>query len=274
MYSIIDKKELAPTIKMFRVSAPLVAKKSKPGQFIVVRIDEKGERIPLTIVDKDDKIGSITIIFQEVGKTTKQLGKLRNGDFILDLVGPLGKPSMIERRGTVVIIGGGIGVGEAYPEARAYKKAGNKVISIIGARSEQFLILEEEMAKVSDEIYISTDDGSKGHHGFVTDILRELINKKIKIDLIFSVGPVIMMKAISDITKPLGIKTLVSLNPIMVDATGMCGGCRVNISGESRFACVDGPTFDGHQVDFDSLMKRLNTFIDKEEISCKKFKKN
>ena len=274
MHIILDRKELAPNVKMFKVSAPLVVKKSKPGQFIVVRIDEKGERIPLTIVDKDDKIGSLTIIFQEVGKTTKELGKLKKGDHILDLVGPLGKPSNIRKVGTVVIIGGGIGIGEAYPEAKAQKDIGNKVISIIGARSKELLILEDQMANVSDEIYITTDDGSKGHHGFVTDILEELIDKKIKIDLVFAVGPTIMMKTVSEITKPHRIKTLVSLNPIMVDATGMCGGCRVNVRGENKFACVDGPTFDGHEVDFNSLIKRLDTYIEEEKILCEMHKKS
>jgi ferredoxin--NADP+ reductase/dihydroorotate dehydrogenase electron transfer subunit len=269
MHIILDKKELAPNVKMFKVSAPLVAKKSKTGQFIVIRIDEKGERIPLTIVEKDDKIGSLTIIFQEVGKTTKELGKLKKGDHILDLVGPLGNPSEFRKVGTAVIIGGGIGIGEAYPEAKAHKDIGNRVISIIGARSMDFLILENEMASISDEIYITTDDGSKGHHGFVTNILEELIDKKIKINLVFAVGPPIMMKAVSEITEPHRIKTLVSLNPIMVDATGMCGGCRVNVGGENKFACVDGPTFDGHKVDFELLIKRLNTYIAEETISCK-----
>ncbi|MCW4032945.1 MAG: sulfide/dihydroorotate dehydrogenase-like FAD/NAD-binding protein [Candidatus Bathyarchaeota archaeon] len=268
MYRIEERTELASDIKLFKINAPLVAKKSRPGQFLVIRAHEKGERIPLTIVEKDGEKGIITIIFQEVGKTTKQLGKLQKGDFILDLVGPLGKPTEIANFGTVVIVGGGIGITEAYPETKALKEVGCKVISIIGARSKELLILEEEMASVSDEIYISTDDGSKGHHGFVTDLLKKLIDG-IKIDLVFVVGPAIMMKKVTEITRPYGIKTLVSLNSIMVDATGMCGTCRVLVGGKTKFACVDGPTFDGHLVDFDLLIKRLNIYLDKEEHSCK-----
>ena len=269
MHTIIDRKELAPNIKMFKVVAPWIVRKSKPGQFLVVRIGERGERIPLTIVEKDDKDGTVTIVFQEMGKTTNQLGKLQKEDVILDLIGPLGRPSEHDMVGTVVVIGGGIGVGEAYPEAKAFKEGGNKVISIIGARNKQLLILEEEMSRVSDEIYISTDDGSKGHHGFVTDLLKKLIDEKTEIDLVFAVGPAIMMRAVAEVTRPHGIKTLVSLNPIMVDATGMCGACRVVIGGETKFACVDGPTFDGHLVDFDLLIKRLNMYLDKEKISSK-----
>lgn len=268
MYRIEDRKELASDIKLFKINAPLVANKSKPGQFLVIRIHEKGERIPLTIVEKDKKKGIVTIIFQEVGRTTKQLGKLKKGDSILDLVGPLGKPAKIANLGTVVIVGGGIGISEAYSEAKAFKEAGCKVISIIGARSKKLLILEEEMTKISSEIHISTDDGSKGHHGFVTDLLKKLIDN-VKIELVFAVGPVVMMKAVSDITRPYGIKTLVSLNPIMVDATGMCGACRVVIDGVTKFACVDGPIFDGHLVDFKLLLKRLNMYLSKEEYACK-----
>lgn len=268
MYRIEERKELASDIKLFKINAPLVAKKSRPGQFLVIRVHEKGERIPLTIAEKDGKRGIVTIIFQEVGKTTKQLGKLQKGDFILDLVGPLGKPTEIANFGTVVIVGGGIGIAGAHPEAKALKEVGCKVISIIGARSKELLILEEEMAIVSDEIYISTDDGSKGHHGFVTDLLKKLIDS-IKVDLVFAVGPAIMMKAVSCMTQPYSIKTHVSLNPIMVDATGMCGACRVVIGGETKFACVDGPVFDGHLVDFDLLLKRLNMYLAKEEHACK-----
>jgi len=268
MYRIEDRKELASDIKLFKINAPLVAKKSRPGQFLVIRAHEKGERIPMTIVEKDGKKGIVTIIFQEVGKTTNQLGRLQKGDFILDLVGPLGRPTKIANFGTVVIVSGGIGITEAYPEAKALKEVGCKVISIIGARSKGLLILEEEMTRVSDDIYISTDDGSKGHHGFVTDLLKKLIDS-IKIDLVFAVGPAIMMKAVSCMTQPYGIKTLVSLNPIMVDATGMCGACRVVIGGETKFACVDGPVFDGHLVDYDLLLKRLNMYLVKEEHACK-----
>ncbi|WP_455277224.1 sulfide/dihydroorotate dehydrogenase-like FAD/NAD-binding protein [[Eubacterium] cellulosolvens] len=270
--TIVERKDLASNIKMFKISAPLVVKKCKPGQFIVIRVHEKGERIPLTIVETDDEKETLTIVVQEVGKTTKQLAKLRKGDYVHDLVGPLGKPSKITNYGTVIIVGGGIGVGEAYPEAKALKEAGCKVLSIIGARTKELLILVEEMTKVSDEIYISTDDGSKGHHGFVTDLLKKLIDN-IKIDLVFAVGPAIMMKAVSDMTRPYGIRTHVSLNPIMVDATGMCGACRVEIGGETKFACVDGPIFDGHLVDFDLLLKRLNMYLAEEEHSCKLYEK-
>ena len=268
MFVIIDRKELALDVKMFKVVAPWVARKSRAGQFLMMRVDKEGERIPLTIVETDERKGTVTIAFQEVGKTTRQLGKLQKGDSILDLVGPLGKPSEIDNFGTVVVVGGGIGVAEAYPEAKAFKEAGCKVISIIGARSKELLILEEEMDKVSDEFHISTDDGSKGHHGFVTDLLKKVIDN-IKIELVFVVGPTIMMKAVSEITRPHGIRTLVSLNPIMVDATGMCGACRVVVGGETKFACIDGPIFDGHLVDFDLLLKRLDTYLEKEEYLCK-----
>lgn len=269
LHKIISRIELTPNIKMFEVSAPWIARKSKPGQFLVIRVDEKGERIPLTIVEKDDKKETVSILFQEVGKTTKMLGMLKEGDSILDMIGPLGRKLEVGKVGTVVIIGGGIGIGEAYPEAKAFKEDGNKVISIIGARNKQLLILEEEMTKVSDEIYVTTDDGSKGHHGFVTDILKKLIDEGTKIDLVFAVGPAIMMRVVTEVTRPHGIKTLVSLNPIMVDATGMCGSCRVSVGGETKFACVDGPVFDGHFVDFDLLIKRLNMYLDKEELSSK-----
>ncbi len=269
LHKIIHKRELAPNIKMFEVTAPWIARKSKPGQFLVIRVDEKGERVPLTIVEKDDKKETVSIVFQEVGKTTKMLGMLKAGDSILDMIGPLGRTLEVGKVGTVVVIGGGIGIGEAYPEAKSFKEEGNRVISIIGARNKQLLILEEEMTKVSDEIYVTTDDGSKGHHGFVTDILKKLIDDGIKINLVFAVGPAIMMKVVTETTRPHGIKTLVSLNPIMVDATGMCGSCRVLVGGETKFACVDGPVFDGHLVDFDLLIKRLNMYLDKEELSSK-----
>ncbi len=267
MYEIVKKKELAPDVKLFEVSAPLVAKKAEPGQFVILRPDEKGERIPLTIADFNRERGTITIIFQEVGKTTKKLGYMEKGNKILNFVGPLGCPSEIKDYGTVVCIGGGIGVAPLYPIAMALKKADNKVISIIGARNKNLLILEKEMQEISDELYITTDDGSMGHHGFVSDILKKLIDEGRKIDRVFAIGPVIMMKVISDITRGHGLKTIVSLNPIMVDGTGMCGGCRVSVGNEIKFACVDGPEFDAHLVDFDSLMRRNKRFLKEEKIA-------
>ncbi|MBS7658445.1 MAG: sulfide/dihydroorotate dehydrogenase-like FAD/NAD-binding protein [Candidatus Bathyarchaeia archaeon] len=265
MHKILKKVQLCPIVYLMEVEAPLIAKKNKPGQFVVLRIHEKGERIPLTIVNSDEKHGSITLIFQVVGKTTKLLSKLNEGEYILNIAGPLGKPTEIEHYGTVVLIGGGVGAAEIYPEAKAFKAAGNYVIGIVGARTANLLILENELKQVCDEFYIATDDGSKGYHGFVSDVLKQLIDKGVKIDLVYAVGPTIMMKVISNLTKPYGIKTLVSLNPIMLDATGMCGVCRVKVGGEIKFACVDGPEFDGHLVDFDLLMARQRTYLEEEK---------
>jgi len=265
MYKILKKVQLCPIVYLMEVEAPLIARKNKPGQFVVLRVHDKGERIPLTIVNSDEKRGSITLIFQVVGKTTKLLSKLNEGDYIMNIAGPLGKPTEIEHYGTVVLVGGGVGAAEIYPEAKAFKAAGNYVIGIVGARTANLLILENELRQVCDEFYIATDDGSKGHHGFVSDVLKQLIDKGVKIDLVYAVGPTIMMKVISNLTKPYGIKTLVSLNPIMLDATGMCGVCRVKVGGEIKFACVDGPEFDGHLVDFDLLMARQRTYLDEEK---------
>jgi len=274
MFKILLKKELAPSIKLFEFDAPLIARKAKPGQFVVLRINEEGERIPLTIADAKKESGRLVIVFQEVGKSTKLLGTLEPGDTIIDLIGPLGKPSEIEKFGTVVCIGGGVGTPEIYPVARALKQAGNKVISIIGARSKNLLIMEPEMKSVSDELYITTDDGTYVKKGFVTDELKRLISDGVKIDCIFAVGPVIMMKAVTDVTRPYNIKTIVSLNPIMLDATGMCGVCRVEVGGETKFGCVDGPEFDGHKVNFDLLVKRLRTYIKDEKESLDLFEKH
>jgi len=273
MFKIITKKELSPGVKLFEFEAPLIAKKAKPGQFVVLRINETGERIPLTIADTKKDKGILVIVFQEVGKSTKLLGTLKTGDSIMDLIGPLGKPSEIEKYGTVVCIGGGVGTPEIYPVARALKEKGNKVISIVGARSKDLLIMEQEMKSVSDELYITTDDGTYGKKGLVTFELKRMIDEGIKIDCVFAVGPVIMMKAVSETTQPYNIKTIVSLNPIMLDATGMCGVCRVEVGGETKFACVDGPEFDGHKVDFDLLMKRLRTYLKEERISLEMFQK-
>lgn len=272
MYNIVRKRTLTPNVKLFEVEAPAVARKAKPGQFIVLRIDEKGERIPITIVDPDTQDGTLTLIVQEVGKTTKKLGTMKEGDKIANIVGPLGKPSEIRKYGQVVVIGGGVGIAEAYPEAKALKEAGNRVICIVGARNKDLLILEKEMREVSDEFYITTDDGTRGRKGFVTDVLKDLISQK-KIDLVSAIGPTIMMKVVSEVTRPHGIKTVVNLNPIMLDGTGMCGVCRVTIGGETKFACVDGPSFDGHLVNFDELMARQKIYLEDERLSTEIFEK-
>lgn len=269
MYQIIEKKVLSENVKLMKIKAPLVAKKAQAGQFIILRIDEKGERIPLTVADYDSKKETVTIIFMEVGKTTKQLGALNAGDKILNFVGPLGKPSEIKVYGTVVMIGGGVGIAPLYPIVRELKKIGNHVISILGARTAKLLMLEDEIKEHSDEFYVATDDGSKGQTGFVSDVLQKLINEGKKIDMVMAIGPVIMMKVVSGLTRKYNIKTLVSLNPIMVDGTGMCGGCRVSVGSKTLFACVDGPEFDGHLVDFDNLMLRNRRFLSEEEHSCK-----
>lgn len=264
MYKILVKQELAPNVKLFEMEAPRIAKKALPGQFVILRIDEDGERIPLTIADFNREKGTVTIIFQEVGATTKQLGQLNEGDSLLDLVGPLGKETHIENFGTVVCIGGGIGIAPVYPIARGMKEAGNNVISIIGARNKDILIYEEKMAAVSDKLYITTDDGSKGQKGFVTDPLKALIEAGTKIDLVMAIGPVVMMRNVAETTRKYKIPTVVSLNPIMVDGTGMCGGCRVSVGTETKFACVDGPEFDAHQVDFDALISRQKMYLEHE----------
>jgi ferredoxin--NADP+ reductase len=269
MYPIVEKKVLSENVKLLKIKAPLVAKKAQAGQFIILRIDEKGERIPLTVADADPKKGTVTIIFLEVGKTTRQLGTLDVGDSLENFVGPLGVPSEVKKYGTVVCVGGGVGIACLYPLVKALKKAGNHVISILGAKTKDLLILEKEIQACSDEFYISTDDGSKGQKGFVSDVLQQIIDKKIKVDMVMAIGPIIMMKVVSNLTKKYNIKTLVSLNPIMVDGTGMCGGCRVSVDGKTKFACVDGPEFDGHKVDYDNLMLRNRRFIHEEENACR-----
>jgi ferredoxin--NADP+ reductase len=265
MYEVKSKRALNPTTKMLVVSAPDIAKVCRPGQFVVIRVNETGERIPLTIADVDRGKGLITLVFQEVGKSTKLLGSLSVGASILDVVGPLGKPTDAERKyGTVVVIGGGCGTAICYPVAKAFKAAGNYLITINGARSADLLIFRKEMEAISDEMYETTDDGTCGIHGFVTTVLGDLIQKGRKIDLVFAVGPVPMMKFVSKTTEPVKIPTVVSLNSLMVDATGMCGACRVTIGGQMRFTCVDGPDFDGHQVDYNELMGRLNAYKEQE----------
>lgn len=271
MNKIIEARFIAPDIKLFRIEAPKIAEKRKPGQFVVVRVNELGERIPLTIADSSKEDGTITIIAQGVGKTTKELNMLNAVDFIHDVVGPLGKPSEIENFGTAISIGGGVGTAIAFPTAKALKEAGNYVIGIIGGRSKEFVILEDEMRHFCDELYPTTDDGSYGFHGFVTHKLQQLIDEGRKIDFVLAIGPVPMMKAVAEVTRPYNIKTVVSLNPIMVDATGMCGGCRVTVDNKTFFACVDGPEFDAHKVDFDLLMKRNRMYIEHEKKSLDNF---
>lgn len=257
MYRILKKQELSPGILEYDIEAPRVAKKALPGQFIVLRVNEEGERVPLTIADFDREKGIVTILFQVVGASTELLASLKEGDSILDFVGPLGQPSELSNHmGTVVFVGGGIGVAPVYPIARAAHELGNKVISILGAKTKDILIFEERMRAISDEVLITTDDGSYGIKGFVTNAIEELIKRGEKIDQVTAIGPGIMMKSVAEATRPYGIKTVVSLNPIMVDGTGMCGGCRVQVGEETKFACVDGPEFDGHLVDFRGLMAR------------------
>lgn len=265
MNRILDKQDLSENVVQMVLDAPAIAKKRRAGQFIVLIIDEKGERVPLTIVDSDTAKGTITIIFQVVGKTTAALAKLEAGDSLADVQGPLGNPTEIEHFGRVVCIGGGVGVGVVYPLAAALKKAGNVVTSIIGARTKALLILEEEMKHVSDRLIVATDDGSYGFHGFVSAVLQNLIDAGEQIDRVYAIGPVPMMRVLSDLTRPYGIKTIVSLNPIMVDATGMCGACRVSVGGKTKLTCVDGPEFDGHEVDFALLSNRLRMYAEQEK---------
>lgn len=271
-FKILKKLELVPTIHLMNISAPRIARIAQPGQFIILRIDEKGERIPLTIADFDRKNGTITMIFQVVGKTTMRLASLKAGNELLDFIGPLGNPAHIEKMGTVILIGGGVGVAPVFPQARAFKEAGNKVISIIGARSSNLLLWEDKMREVSDELYITTDDGTKGHHGFVTDIVKKLLEAGTKVDRIVAIGPPVMMRAVAGVTRPFNVRTIVSLNSIMVDGTGMCGACRVLVANETKFACVDGPEFDAHLVDFTLLMNRLAMYQPEEKQALEKYK--
>ena len=271
MYEIIEARFLSEDVKLLKIKSPNIAKKRKAGQFVIIRIDEQGERIPLTIADSDVDTGTVTIIVQGIGKTTIQLNKLEAGDSIKDIVGPLGLPSEIEKFGTAVCIGGGVGTAIAYPTAVALKKVGNHVITINGARTRDLVILEDEMKAVSDEAFITTDDGSYGHHGFVTDMLQKLIDDGKKIDFVLAIGPIPMMKAVADVTRPNNIKTVVSLNPIMIDGTGMCGGCRVTVGGKTKFACVDGPEFDAHEVDFKNLVDRNRMYAKYEKKALEQF---
>ena len=272
MFQILKKDVFSQGVKRFIINAPEIAKKAGPDQFVVLRIDEKGERIPLTISDSDPEKGTIATVFQEVGKTTMQLGSLKEGDSIQDVVGPLGTPAHIEKYGTVVCVGGGVGIAVLPPVVKALRKAGNKVITILGARTKDLLILEEDLKKISDELLIVTDDGSYGTKGLVTNELERLVKESVKIDLVIAIGPAVMMRAVSNLTKNYGIGTLVSLNSIMVDGTGMCGACRVTVGGKTKFACVDGPEFNAHDVDFDELIKRLAMYKEDEKLAVEHYK--
>ena len=264
---IVFVKELAPKTKLFEIEAEHIAQRGMAGQFIILRVDDQGERIPLTIANRNPDKGTITLVFQEVGKSTEQLGTLDVGDEIHDLAGPLGKPTDIPTGKTVVCVGGGIGNAVVWPQVQALKEAGNKVIAILGARTKDLLILEDEITAIADEVIVTTDDGSYGRKGMVTHALDDLIEGGEKVDEVIAIGPVVMMKFVCRTTAPHGIPTLASLNPIMVDGTGMCGACRVTVGGETRFACVEGPEFDGHQVDFDELITRLSYYRPEERAS-------
>lgn len=273
MARIVHREELAQgTIILNEIEAPRISKKARPGQFVILQADETGERVPLTMADTDPEKGTITIIYMVVGKSTARFKDLKVGEEYFALIGPLGAPTHIDKIGKVVCVGGGTGIAVLHPIARAMKAAGNEVTAILGSRSYDLLILEEKMRAASDHLYICTDDGSMGHHGFVTDVLKETIEKE-DIALVVAIGPIPMMKFCSLITKEKGVKTMVSLNPIMVDGTGMCGGCRVSVGGKTKFACVDGPEFDGHQVDFDGLAKRLASYTQVEKQSMDAYNK-
>ncbi|MBN1225674.1 MAG: sulfide/dihydroorotate dehydrogenase-like FAD/NAD-binding protein [Deltaproteobacteria bacterium] len=274
MFEIVKRIEMAEgTVVLDEIMAPKIAGKARPGQFVVIRANETGERIPLTMAETDKEKGTITIIYQVVGKSTALFKSLKEGDSFLDIIGPLGRPTHIEKIGKVVCVGGGTGIAVMHPITRAYKEAGNEVTAIIGARTKDLLILEDKMREASHTLLICTDDGSYCHHGFVTDELKKILDKK-EADLVVAIGPVPMMKFTCSMTKEYGVKTVVSLNSIMVDGTGMCGCCRVSVAGNTRFACVDGPEFDGHEVDFDELSKRLQAYVADEKISYDSFKES
>lgn len=269
---ILEREVLSSQTYLLAVKAEEIAKKAKAGQFVILRVDERGERIPLTIADSNPEMGTISIVFQEVGTSTSKLARLEKGDAILNLVGPLGNPTEIRNYGRVVCVGGGVGVACLYPLTKSLKKEGNHIISIIGAKSKDHLIFEDEIRETSHELHVTTDDGSYGTKGFVTDALKGLLETGEEIDRVFAVGPTIMMKAVAETTRPYSIKTIVSLNSLMMDGTGMCGACRVRVDGERRLTCIDGPEFDAHKVDFDLLLSRLDTYRDEEKISYRLLK--
>ncbi len=272
MFEIVEREEMAQgTIISNWVKAPKIAQKAKPGQFVILRANEKGERIPLTMADTDPAKGLINVIYMVVGKSTALFKTLKVGDSYLDVIGPLGQPTHLEKVGKVVCVGGGTGIAVLHPITRGLKQIGNHVISVIGARSKDLLILEDKMKAVSNELYVCTDDGSYGHHGFVTDMLKKVLEENKDVGLAVCIGPVPMMKFCAKMTKEFNVKTLVSLNPIMLDGTGMCGCCRVQVGGKMQFACVDGPEFDGHEVDFEELTLRLRSYLPEEKISYDQF---
>ena len=272
MYKILKREDLVPNIHLFEVDAPAVARKAQAGQFVVLRVDERGERFPLTIADWDRDKGTITIVFMEVGTSTRKLAQLQAGDSILDFIGPLGLPTHIDKFGTVVCVGGGFAVATIVPIAREMKAAGNRVTSIMGARTKSLLFWEDRLRSVSDELIVTTDDGSYARKGLVTEPLKELLESE-KIDRVIAIGPTLMMKFCAKTTQPFKVRTIVSLNPIMVDGTGMCGCCRVSVGGETKFTCVDGPDFDAHQVDWDLLLSRQRTYLEEEKHSLELWEK-
>lgn len=271
MYKVVEKEKLGEVTTRLEIEAPLIAAKAMAGQFLIMRLHEKSERVPLTLSDWNAERGTVTVVFQHMGRSTNELALVEEGGFIRDIVGPLGTPSEIEKFGTVVCVGGGIGVAELRPIARALKQAGNHVISIIGARCRELVILEEDMRSSSDELHITTDDGSYGRKGFVSNVLSEIMEARDDIALCYAIGPVPMMKVVAAMTKPAGLKTIVSLDSIMVDGTGMCGACRVTVGGTTKFTCVDGPDFDAHQVDWDELVARKKMYLDEEKQALANF---
>jgi glutamate synthase (NADPH/NADH) small chain len=270
-YRILKKEVYSPVTYMWEVEAPDVARAAQPGHFLIVRMNEKGERIPLTVADFDRQRGTVTVVIQAVGKSTREMMQLNQGDAILDLIGPLGEASRIEKRSKVILVGGGLGVAPVYPQLRAYKERGSTTLSIIGFRTRSLVFWEERFRAYSDELHIATDDGSYGHQGFVSQVLQLLLERHRDTEEVVAIGPLPMMKACCDVTRPSGIRTMVSLNSVMVDGTGMCGSCRVTVGGKLRFACVDGPDFDGHQVDFDELMLRQRRFQREERESLARY---
>jgi len=260
VFKIVKKRVLNPAVVLMDIAAPAIARKAEPGQFIILRVNDDGERIPLTVADFDREAGTVTIIYQIIGKTTQMMSELNEGDMILDFVGPLGVASHLDGYHKVAVIGGGLGSAIAYPQAKKLHQMGAEVDIIAGFRNQELIILEDEMRAASSRLFITTDDGSNGHKGFVSDVLKKLIEEGNQYDLVIAIGPLIMMKVVSNLTRTYGIKTLVSMNPVMIDGTGMCGGCRVTVGGETKFACVDGPDFDGHLVDFDEAMRRQQMY--------------
>ena len=269
MYTIVRKKPLNPSVTLMEVEAPFIARKARAGQFVILRVNETGERIPLTIADHDGEAGTITIIYQKVGKTTRLLDTLEAGESILHVVGPLGRATEIDDIRRVAVVGGGVGCAIAYPEAKAFHMAGAQVDMIAGFRNRDIIMLEDELAAASDRLFVMTDDGSNGNKGFVTVKLQQLLEEGAAYDLVMAIGPLPMMRAVAEVTRPLGIKTVVSMNPIMIDGTGMCGGCRLTVGGETKFACVDGPEFDAHQIDWEEAMHRLTQYREEEQHACR-----